>query len=535
MASGRHTEGNKKGFTSIALVVVLVAAVAGLGWVAFGPDGDANAGACDNNRNVVISVVPSMQDTMERALEDLQRTDECFPAELRTESPAAVETSFFNGGRPDLWVADTSARVDRLASIGINTTTLAPSLALTPVGILGGRDAEQYESWAAALESRELHMANPETDSASALALTAPVMEAAKTGHDQARLSQGVVLAAQEYGSLAREGEVNPVNVAEMGAQEPILHPVTEQEYLTRGAGNSNLKNVTPNTGAPTLSFPLVKANGGAPDTDVVANAVREWFDSPAGKAALSEFGLRAPDGAPLEGRGFADSDLLSDVPAESFNQILATFNVMSIPSSLLAVYDLSGSMNFTAPGGGTRMELAVAAGLAALEQFPEQSRIGLWGFSIDQGGPGQDWIDMAPMKRLDETTQGQLHSDFIRKRLNALFNRVRGGTGLYDTTLAAYQRAQQNYDRGYFNTVILMTDGANDDPGSISLERLLDRLDQMQEPNRPVRVIAIGITTEADMDALRQIANVTGGSAHLAEDPNDILKVLAAAITSRR
>lgn len=534
MASGRHTEGNKKGLTSIALVVVLVAAAAGLGWVAFGPDGDGSAGACDGNRNVVISVVPPMQVAMEAALEDLRKDDGCFPAELRTESPAAVENSFFNGGRPDLWVADTPARVDRLASIGINTTTLSASMAMTPIGIVGGRNADGFESWAVALESKRLHLAGPDVDSASALALVAPVMEMDKTGFDQERINQGVVLSAQEFGNVARQGEVEPGNVAEIGANETMGYPVTEQEYVTRGANNGNLKNITPNTGAPALTFPLVKANGGAPDTDVVANAVREWFGSTAGRAALADSGLRATEGNPLEGRGFSDSDVLTEVPSESFNQVLGTFNVLSIPSSLLAVFDLSGSMNFAAPGGGTRMELASDAGREALNNFPPQTRIGLWGFSIDQGGPGQDWVDMAPMKRLDDTTQGQLHADYLRKRLNQMNNRIGGGTGLYDTTLAAYQRAVQNYDRGFFNTVILMTDGANEDPGSISLERLLNRLGEMQDANRPVRVIAIGITNDADMDALRQIATTTNGTAYLAEDPNDILDVLAHAMMSR-
>ena len=132
MSTGRHSEGNKRGFTSIALAVTLVAAVAAVGWLAFRPDGANSADDCNISRPVVISVVPSMQVAMERALEDLKKEDGCFPAEVRTESPAAVEDSFFNGGRPDLWVADTAARVDRLASIGVNTTTLTPSLAVTP-------------------------------------------------------------------------------------------------------------------------------------------------------------------------------------------------------------------------------------------------------------------------------------------------------------------------------------------------------------------------------------------------------------------
>ena len=45
------------------------------------------------------------------------------------------------------------------------------------------------------------------------------------------------------------------------------------------------------------------------------------------------------------------------------------------------------------------------------------------------------------------------------------------GGTGLYDTALAAYRTALRNYDPHYSNAVVLMTDGRNEDPGSISLD----------------------------------------------------------------
>ena len=129
MGSGRHAEGNQRGLTSILLVIALVGAVAGLGWVAFRPQGGGGGGDCNGGRPVVVSVVPQMEVPVEKAVQALKEKGGCFPAQLRVEAPDAVEYSFFNGGRPDLWVADSGARVDRLALIGINTTTLTPSLA----------------------------------------------------------------------------------------------------------------------------------------------------------------------------------------------------------------------------------------------------------------------------------------------------------------------------------------------------------------------------------------------------------------------
>src|SRR5690606_18824001 len=191
MSTGRHSEGNKRGFTSIALVVAWVAAVAGVGWLALRPEGGSSAGGCDISRPVVISVVPAMQLAMEDALETIKKDDACFPAEIRTESPAAVEDSFFNGGRPDLWVADTPARVDRLASIGITTTPLTPSLAVSPTGLVGGPNAKQPATWIEALEGKAISSGDPEVDSATAMALIAPMMEAKQSAATTERPAAG--------------------------------------------------------------------------------------------------------------------------------------------------------------------------------------------------------------------------------------------------------------------------------------------------------------------------------------------------------
>ena len=66
----------------------------------------------------------------------------------------------------------------------------------------------------------------------------------------------------------------------------------------------------------------------------------------------------------------------------------------MSQPSSVLAVFDASGSMDFMA-GNQSRMQLAVNVAKTALQVFPERARIGLWVFSIEQGGrarTGASW-----------------------------------------------------------------------------------------------------------------------------------------------
>jgi Ca-activated chloride channel family protein len=84
-------------------------------------------------------------------------------------------------------------------------------------------------------------------------------------------------------------------------------------------------------------------------------------------------------------------------------------------------------------------------------------------------------------------------------------------------------------------SSVVLLTDGADDDAASgISLQGLLDTVRGEADPDRPVQVIAVGIGPDVDPEALRQIADATGGASYSAKDPADPPSVLFDALRSR-
>jgi hypothetical protein len=142
------------------------------------------------------------------------------------------------------------------------------------------------------------------------------------------------------------------------------------------------------------------------------------------------------------------------------------------------------------------------------------------------------DWRVLEPMERLDELRFGRTQRYALRERARQLPGMTEGGTALYATALAAYRQAIVDYRPEYSNAVVLMTDGADDDAGS--LERLLDRLEAAKDPERPVRIVGIAIGADGDLGALERMAEVTGGHAYLAEQPEDILEVFAQAVLSR-
>ncbi|WP_310529598.1 VWA domain-containing protein, partial [Nocardioides sp.] len=235
----------------------------------------------------------------------------------------------------------------------------------------------------------------------------------------------------------------------------------------------------------------------------------------------------------PIADAEVVGEQLASPEKAE-IDSVMKSWGTLTVPSSILAVIDASGSMDFPA-GDTTRMALAVNAARTALVAFPSHARIGLWAFSINQGGPGQDWRELAPLRRLDAPTEGgRTQVELLDDQAGVLAGLTQGGTGLYDTVLDAYRTATREYNPSYYNTVAVLSDGANDDPGSIGLRALLKELRQLHDPDRPVRIIPVGISTDADMAALRRIAAATESRAYEAANPQDILTVLAQGLLTR-
>ncbi|MET8681383.1 hypothetical protein ABZW18_28335 [Streptomyces sp. NPDC004647] len=105
--------------------------------------------------------------------------------------------------------------------------------------------------------------------------------------------------------------------------------------------------------------------------------------------------------------------------------------------------------------------------------------------------------------------------------------------TGLYDTALAAYKDANATYAKGRFNAVVILTDGADQDPGSMSPDVLVKKLKQPDDPKRPVPLIAIAVGPDADKRACEQLAAATGGSGHRVSDPAEIHSVMLKSILS--
>lgn len=527
--NGRSDSGAVVMSTVVMVVGVLLAGLAvgaSATWMALSSrdgGGSAASDGCADLRSIDVAVAPEMYGVVVAALAEV--TPECVQVDPALRPGIGVAQGVSMGGDlPDVWIPEAHVLTTE-AYLGRATRPrlLVRSLARTPVLLVGGAQARRFPSWGDAEASGLVSTPDPESSVPGALALTAPGVEARAIGRSRVEARQMLVPFAQAQGARLVNGEDDAVRPAMFVRKSPRLVVTTEQDFRTV-EGRDDLRDLTPDVGSPALDFPLTLSPEAAEGSRALARALGSYLASEEGQALIVAEGLRGPE------------DVRGALPAPSAKAIgeaVLSWRSLSVPSAMLAVVDASGSMDFDA-GSGSRMDLLADAARIGLGFLPDHARVGLWVFSIDKGGPGRDWRELEPIRRLDDLRFGRTQRYALRERADEMPGLTDGGTGLYDTALAAYREALRSYRPHYSNAVVLMTDGQNEDPGSISLEQLLQQLRELRDPDRPVRIVGIAISGDADLGALRQMAGVTGGEAYLAAQPEDILEVFARAVLSR-
>nr|WP_277348428.1 VWA domain-containing protein [Planctomonas sp. JC2975] len=196
----------------------------------------------------------------------------------------------------------------------------------------------------------------------------------------------------------------------------------------------------------------------------------------------------------------------------------------------MLALVDVSGSMNEDVGGGMTRIGIFQQAAAGAVAMFSPQTQLGVWSFSTNQQG-SQPWTELTPVAPVGDPA----HAADISNVIKSLPSRVQGDTALYDSVLAAVKNMQANYVSGMVSSVLVITDGKNDNPaGGLSLDQLVGQLKSIESVNRPVPVIMIGFGPDTDQSAMTQIADATNGGVYQALKPQDLGAVLVDAISQR-
>ncbi|MEU4822559.1 substrate-binding domain-containing protein [Actinomadura sp. NPDC023710] len=253
----------------------------------------------------------------------------------------------------------------------------------------------------------------------------------------------------------------------------------------------------------------------------------------------LRRLGFRAPGGAapasfsPRTGLDPRPPRALPETPAADVRRTMQSWAQLSLSIRMLSIIDVSGSMDEGVAPGVTRLQSTVRTAQGGLALLPDDSELGQWIFSTDLQG-GRDWRELVSVGPLNE----RLGSATRRQLVLSAFARIRvkehGDTGLYDTVMAAFDYMKRTYKPEYVNSVLLWTDGRNEDPRGPSLEETLDHMRREYDPERPVQVNMLGYGSDVDVNELRRIAQVTHGDAYVAETPGQIQAIFLRAVSRR-
>jgi Ca-activated chloride channel family protein len=259
-------------------------------------------------------------------------------------------------------------------------------------------------------------------------------------------------------------------------------------------------------------------------------------------RTALAAAGLRGPDGVGGSGFGLptgapattppapAGDDAAVTQLASGISQLLGSWAAITQPGRVLSVFDVSGSMLTKVPtaGGLTRAQVTQRAATQGLALFDDRWAVGNWIFSTDLVGK-QAWRELVPITPL---TSGRTQ---LQAAIGQIIPKKNGDTGLYDTALAAYREVQSTWQAGRVNSVLLFTDGKNDNKDGITRDQLVTSLRKLRDPKRPVRMVIIGIGNEVDRNELQAIVGATSsGGVFIAEDPAKISEIFLEAIATR-
>ena len=540
---GRHADPTSQRrpspFVLVAAGLAVLLVAGGLAWWL--------SSGCDQRRTVDVTVAPELGDLTEELLSGVgQDDDACVTAVVTAQEPlqtaGSLAAALEADALPDVWVPDSSlwtaragsAQLERDGSMALSPVVLATSSA---VADRLGWSAEA-PTWGEALTTARPLAVPDVATSAEGLSALAAVRDSLGGDEDADTAIVEAVLAAARAGTPS---SADALAAATEGSADAPLVPVREQEVvaLNQDATGPGAVAVYPAEGSPVLDYPVLRV--GSPDdaqqhaVDVVVAALR----SPEGQAAVREAGFRGPRGEGPDGA--ADrSGIAETMPetlaldGEQVQALLARLSSLTAPARLLTVFDVSTSME--APvGEGTRATLARDAAKSTLSLVPDAFALGMWVFAHELDG-GRDWRELLPTRELDTVVDGATQRELLDDQLDTIPERLApGGTGLYDTTLAAVRAARSDYDPTAVNSVLLLTDGTDEDDATVGLDGLLTTLAAEADPNRPITVIGVALGPDADLTVLERIAEGTGGAAYSAVDERDLLTVLVDALHQRR
>ena len=566
---GRHRRLHRTGLivTAAALAVIVVT---GGGWAGIREFAGKD---CAETTSLTIAAAPEIAPAVKDTAAAWAKTDDgkCVRVEVTAADPAAmaavvgtrhgVDLAGVSGGGGltadvDVWVPDSSTWLLRIAAEapGFVPTPLG-SIAESPIVLAAPETAAKALGWPARTPKLTDLVKKVATDKALRAGIVDPARDAtglsgllalaaaAGTDASAATLKVGVMRAMAANSSSIRGDLLQkfPQSADQTGARVGLA-PLSEADVIgyNRGKPAVALAALYPSPASVVLDYPFAVMPGVDPQKVTAAAALRRALSSSSYVNELAKAGIRGPGGS--AGAGFPAPEgapaTVQPPPAQdpvkvstAIGQLLGSWTAITQPGRMLAVFDVSASMNAKVPtaGGLTRAQVTRAVARQGLALLDDRWSVGNWTFSTDMVGI-RPWKENLPI------VSCATHRPELVAAIDKIVPKPGGDTGLYDTALAAYQRVQDGWQPGVSNSVVIYTDGKNDNPGGLTIGQVVDRMTKLRDPARPVRMIIIGMGTAIDRDELEAITKAAGsGGVFIATDPAKIGEIFLAAIASRK
>lgn len=544
---GRHSVAAQAKTPSRRFILSIVAGVAVVGLVASGVYlwvgghlnpifASADEAACETVEPIVVVADPSIANAVIELADDFAANPkQCVELDVRAQDSADTAAALAAGTlEADAWIPDSSVWIERTnttaTSLGLGEPelTVGGSVATSPVVFAApAGDAQELAkepvSWARVLAGQlPALLPDPEASAASLASLFA--LRGQSSPEDPRQFAGAMIALGKSIPATA-----DAAMATLSSAAQPTVVLTSESRVVehNRDTAAEPLVAAYPSEGTVALDYPFVRLGDGVGEG-------LDAFEAALLKATehFAEAGFRAPDGSgELDAPGVAGNAPRAQTELDHAAQIeiLRSWAVLTLRSRMLAVIDVSGSMEEPAENGLRRIDIFQQAAVGAMSKFSGEVELGVWVFSTARNG-NLDYEDLAPIAPLADAG----HNQAIQQIIGSLPARLGGATGLYDTTLDAVERVRENYDPDKVNSVLVITDGKNEDQNGLNLDQLLAELKKIDDPAKPVAVIMIGFGPDTDLGAMQQIAAATKGAAYSASKPEDLGTVLVDALSQR-
>lgn len=274
--------------------------------------------------------------------------------------------------------------------------------------------------------------------------------------------------------------------------------PVTEQQLGS--SGQSELTGYAPPGSTVSIDYPSVIMSG-------------SWVNETLRRAGAQfvEFILHAENSKMFTDAGYdlpGSSPLGAPTGPDVRSALLDAVTNPATERRSTVVVDLSTSMD-TEEGGRSRLQNVASALTAQFDTVIDSTDLGLWsdGKDLDEDRPYRILVPTG-------TVSEQLPAGSRRQALIAAAQSLKpeNVAATYPSMTEAYRAALEGFVPGRPNSIVLVTDGPNEDPAESS-ESVLADITKLVDPARPVAVDVVSIGTNADTGALEAVSTATGGT----------------------